>query len=362
MSVRLLKAAIDIFKPTVEGAEETIILRGVISPESLNEILVDSYQREILSAAKIRDLSRAIETSTVPDVELGMRGDKHQVRNPDTDDEVYILQDPVFVIDGLQRITAGRQLLQENRDSAPRLGAVVHFDTTPAWEKERFRILNQERTRLDVNVYLRNMRTEHDSIDMIYKLCEDSSFVLHARVKWQQNMLRTQIIPALSLCKVTGVLHSQFGPGRTNQCNELANALDTTMAVVGRTTMRDNLKTFFELIDECFGVRRIVFAHGAMHMRGNFLLALADILTRHLDFWRGNRLFIEQDLKRKIAKLPINDPEVGRLCSSSGKAREILYQIILDHINSGKRTRRLRRVDGVVPETETNGLAESIAT
>jgi hypothetical protein len=80
-------------------------------------------------------------------------------------------------------------------------------------------------------------------------------------------------------------------------------------------------------------------------MRGTFLSVLAKLLSDHHDFWTGDddkRLFVEAPLKRKIAQFPISDPEVRHLAGSSGKAREILYLMLRDHINSGKRTKHLK--------------------
>jgi len=350
MSLKLIHAAIDIFQAAADK-DETIVLRGVIDPSTIEEIRVDSYQREILSNAKIEALAKAIESSTVPDIELGMRGDKVRSTTDEKLGEVYYLQDQVFVIDGQQRLIAAKFLMQKKPGIQPRIGVLVHFNTTFDWERERFRILNQERTRLSVNVLLRNMTKDNEAIDMLHKLSmQDDSFVLHNRVSWCQNMLRTQILPALLFCKVVGMLHSRFGPGRSVNFDGLASSINTTMAKVGRTTMRDNVKTFFEFLDECYGVRRIVFVHGAVHIKGSFMIALADILSRHANFWRGNRLFIDRDLRCKIAKFPVGDPEIARLASSNGKAREILYQLMIDHINSGKRNKRLEPSDGVEPK------------
>ena len=355
--VKLTNAALDTFRG-VDG-KETLILRGVIDPDTLGAIQVAPYQREILSSSKIDALARALANSTVPDIELGMRGDKHRVSNADKTGEVWVLLDDTFVIDGLQRTTAARHLMQKMPDARPRLGAVVHFDTNYDWERERFRLLNQERTKISTNVLLRNLQTDSSGIDMLVKLCADESFVLKGRVQWNQKMLRNEVISALTLCKVVGILHSRFGPGRSNGSTELASMISTTMEVVGRTTMRDNIKTFFELLDQAFGVQRIVFVDGAAHIKTTFLVTLADVLTHHKDFWRGTRLFIDRPLRMKIEKFPINDPEVARLACSGGKAMEILYVLITDHINSGKRSKRLSvdmvgkdRVPTTSPSTE----------
>ena len=37
--------------------------------------------------------------------------------------------------------------------------------------------------------------------------------------------------------------------------------------------------------------------------------------------------------------------------NSNRKAKDILYQLLVEHINSGKRTRRLVTVDGFTPKT-----------
>ncbi len=350
MSIKLVNGVIDIFKIT--AGQETIIIRGVIDPESLGAIQVAPYQREILPGAKVKSLMEALKTSTVPDIELGMRGEKYQVREGEKKTESYFLQDPVFVIDGLQRISAAKKLIVADPSAAPRIGAVVHINTTEEWEAERFRILNQERTKLNVNILLRNLRPHSPALDMIHRLCGDETFALFNRVQWSQRMARSEILPAMVLCQVVGYLHSRFGPGRGPSLpRDTASALDKTMEIVGRTIMRDNIKTFFDLLDECFGVRRIVFHHGAVFIRRSFLVCLADLLTRHENFWRGQRLVVERDLRLKIQKFPINDPEVMRLCASGGKAKDILYQLMLDHVNSGKRTRRLQPVDGMEPRT-----------
>ena len=71
---------------------------------------------------------------------------------------------------------------------------------------------------------------------------------------------------------------------------------------------------------------------------------LARVLSDHYDFWQDpaeKRLFIAKPLMRKIAQLPIGDPEVVRLAGSAGSARALLYILIRDHINKGKTTKKL---------------------
>jgi len=349
-SIKLVKAAVDIF--TLPGGKETIVIRGVIDPGTLANIQVGSYQREILPGAKIGALMKALRTSTVPDIELGMRGDKYHVRDGEGNEEAYYLQDPTFVIDGLQRITAAKRLMEAEPAIQPRIGALVHLETTEEWEKERFRILNQERTRLNVNVLLRNAKDKSPATEMLYRLCQDQTFALYNRVQWTQRMARTELMPALVLCQTIGILHARFTRGtRSTSPQDMANALDAIQETVGKNILRENIKTFFDILDECFEVRRIVYHHAAIHVRRTFLITLAEIFTRHSNFWSGYRLTVEKRLREKIAKFPTSDPEVSRLAGSGGKAKDILYQLLVEHINSGKRTRRLATVDGFTPKT-----------
>src|SRR5271157_1389950 len=125
--IKLMNAALD------EDEHGNIILRGVLVPETLNYLKVDTYQREILPLAKINDLITAFDTSAVPDVELGMRGGNVQEKAG-----IFTLEDPTYIIDGQQRITAAKEYTKKGK--IPRLGAVVHFNTTEKWERDRFRI------------------------------------------------------------------------------------------------------------------------------------------------------------------------------------------------------------------------------
>jgi hypothetical protein len=73
----------------------------------------------------------------------------------------------------------------------------------------------------------------------------------------------------------------------------------------------------------------------------------------HQDFWREHKLFVEADLVRKIKLFSTADPYVKELASTRGAAMNILRGLMIEHINSGKRTRRLtpwKRSEGLVKE------------
>lgn len=334
MSIKVIRGALD------ETPVGEIILRGVIAPESLRALQVDDYQREVLPLASINKLVKAFETGSVPDIELGMRGQHVVERSPH-----FYLQDSTYIIDGLQRVTAAMRIVDRGSDILPSVGAKIHFGTTVDWEREQFRILNQERLKLSPNILLRNWRHDYGAIAMLYSLSQDPNFVLGQRVAWSQRMLRKELITATTFAKIVARLHAHFGPGKSTRIDQVARGLESVQGVVGKQIMRGNVKTFFESVDNAYGIRRVQFKQGATFMKGAYLMSLARVYSNHTDFWRGDgerHLFIEASLQRKIAQFPYSDPQVVQLSSSGGKASEILYMLMVDHINSGRRTRRLK--------------------
>lgn len=334
MSIKVIKGALD------ETPQGDIILRGVVAPESLHLLLVDEYQREVLPLASINKLAKAFEKGGVPDIELGMRGQRVIER-----EGLFYLQDPTYIIDGLQRNTAAMLLVDRGGDILPSVGAKIHFGTTVEWEREMFRILNQDRLKISPNVLLRNWRHDYAAVAMLYNLTQDGGFVLGGRVAWGQRMLRKELMTATTLAKVVARLHAHFGPGKSTRIDQVARGLENVQGVVGKQMMKENVKTFFDVIDSAYGIRRVQFKQGATYMRGAFLMTLARVFSNHTDFWRGDnvkQLFVEASLLRKIAQFPYSDPQIVQLSSSGGKAPDILYMLMVNHINSGKRTRRLK--------------------
>jgi hypothetical protein len=331
-SVKITNAALD------ETPDGKIILRGIIDPTSYDQLQTGPYQREILPLAKIVQLVKALKTGRVPDVELGLRGGNFQER-----DGNFYLSDDVFIIDGLQRITSGRQLLREGGDIKPHIGATIHFNTTEAWERDRFRILNLDRTRLSPNVLLRNLKEENEALSVLYQLTmHERAFLMCGKVLWDQRMRREHLIGALGFLRVLGILHSHLGPTRSSEHNELAKGLNTVMKTIGRTNLRENVKAYWDILDQCWGIRTIAYKEGAAYLKAGFLWCLAELLSGHENFWRGNRLFVEAKTMRKIKLFPLTDPHVKELAGAGGQARNILLTMMVDHINSGRREGRLK--------------------
>jgi len=332
--VRLLNAALD----DGEGVG-SVVFRGTLSNETLRFLLTDDYQREAQPMSSQKKILSALKSGDrLPDVELGMRGENFHQR-----EGAVLLKDDVYIIDGLQRITTVINFVGENPGANVQLGAVVHLNTTREWERERFHKLNNWRLRISPNVLLRNKREGNDALLMLYGLSHnDKSFPLYQRVSWEQKMRRGDYITSLMFAKIAGRLHGHLAPGRASVIDELAGSLARAAKIIGVQTMRDNLKNFFNLIDAAWGIRGIQYRESAIYMRTTFLNALSAVLSNHHDFWKNDKhLFVEANLIRKIASFPINDPQVIHLAGSAGKAQFVLGEMMVDHINSGKRTKRL---------------------
>lgn len=326
--IQITKGALDDW----EGGR--FIIRGVISPDCLHNLQVGEYQREILPETKIKDLMQVmIDGEALPDVELGMRGQDFLTMP----DGVMVLKNPVYIIDGLQRISAGR-MISDRGLGTPHLGCLVHFDTTEAWERNRFRALNLYRTKLSANVLLRNMRDESVAVDSLWHFSEvERTSPLYGRVCWQQRMQGSQLITAVQLLKAAGHINTRFGPGRSTSTEELVSGLDKTLNILGQTVFLGNVRRFFNTIDECWSIRRTTFKSGATHLRTTFVKALTHMFVEHEDFWDGQNFLIRKDALRKLKSFPIKETSVVQLAGSSGLSFQMLAGLIIGHINSGRR-------------------------
>ncbi len=355
-SVKILNGALDEIPIPGNGTE--IILRGVIDADSLRLLQVGDYQREVMPLSSLDSLVKAMKKGvTVPDIELGMRGQRYR----ETQDGFWWLLDDVYIVDGLQRVSSGLHILQSGGEVRPHIGAAIHFGTNEVWERERFQILNADRRKLSPNVLLRNLRHTNQAIDVLFRLTtKDKGFVLHDRVSWTQAQRRTELINALTMAKAVGVLHGHIGPGRGSRYDDLAAGLEKIMGNVGSGVFRDNVRYFFDLIDELWGVKRVVYKQGAVQMRLTFLQALASVLSGHLDFWKEERLFVSADMKRKLAGFSLSDPNVIQLAGSGGTSRDMLSYLLIRHINSGRRTGHIKPRNVEALPTLTDEEVEAI--
>lgn len=346
-----VRTEIKIMNAAVAVQGDDLIVRGVIDPESLEGLKVDDYQREVLSplGGKRNGLDKAIEEGVqLPDVELGMRG--KDIKFLGTGDRaIAILRDPVYIVDGLQRISAMRKFIERNPDKpiTSYIGATIHLNTDKKLEKERFHSLNQKRIPVGPSVILRNLRDDHPGILTLYGLSiNDPEFALFHRVAWEQRMKKTEILTGLMLVKAAASLHrhcSAKGGGTIGSLRQVPGVLDRIVKTTGLPAFRVNVKEFFEIIDTCWGVRNIEYNTVSPQIRGNWLVVLSRLFSEHTNFWHGKELFVEADQKRKLKSFPIRDSDVQHLAGSGSMAVPILYNMVLEHMNKGRRVNRLKK-------------------
>jgi hypothetical protein len=343
--IRILNGVIDIVKIK---DEDHVVLRGIIDPRSYDDLKVDTYQREVLNGTKSEGLKEAVANSMVPDIELGVRGSKMKEFQGEVGKDFFIY-DPIYIVDGLQRTTAAKKCFTEKPDAPPRLGAVIFFGTDFNWERQRFQALNQGRTKISPNILLRNAVEDSEGVELLYKLCKDPSFALKDRVQWKQNRARTELVSAMTLLRLFIYLHARFvgSSDIRGDHSQLAARADKITREVGKNTARDNIRNFFEILDECFTVRHITYGHAAVQVKDTFVTTLAELVGRIGKFWAGHRLLVQKPIRDKLAKFKIDDPEVVRLGGAGGAARRILMELIFEHLNSGKRSQRLS-LDGSI--------------
>jgi len=167
-------------------------------------------------------------------------------------------------------------------------------------------------------------------------------------VQWKQRMARSELISAITYCKIAGRLHSHKAATKRSQIDELVPALDKAIETFGVQVMRENLRGFYELIDHCWGIRRVEY-RGATHLKNTFLNVLAQMLSDHHDFWKQpdeKRFFIDAIDRRKLAQFPLQDPQVQNLAGSGGLAGEQLYFMLKNHMDKGRRSGKLKSRTG----------------
>jgi hypothetical protein len=333
-----------------------IVLRGVIDQTCLPDIKVGPYQREEARGSHINKLVKALRAGErFPDIEIGIRGCNFREHK----DGVFYIEHDCYVVDGFQRITASKRFLTEEDGRKVHLGALLHFGTDEAWERARFKTLNQERARVSPNVILRN-EVHSLVVKALGAMSEnDKEFVLRGKICWGQRMARGELLGALLTMKVAGVMHCHFGPGMSTRVEELVASMDKTFSVVGSNVWRANVREFFAVIDQAFGIRSIAFRDLSPHIKGGFMFTLARIFADHQTFWEDTRLVVARHDIDKLRSFPIKDPGIVDMIGSSGsKMNPLLYSRMIQHMNSGRRTRRLLKWNG----QPTDGIPDLIGS
>lgn len=347
-SIKLIHAALD-----EEGTE--IVMRGVADASSLVNLKVAEYQREVLPDRRISDLMKALQAGGVPDIQLGCRGGNYR-QGPDAG--TFYIQDDVYIIDGLQRCTAALRLLAKG--IIPRLGAMVSFNTTEEIERKRFKALNLTRVKLSPNVTLRNLRHESQAVQTLHQMCSMSQFALYRRVCWQQRMKREELITAMTLLQTVGHLHSRFAAGLVERSiPRVILGLDRVYARIGRAALLGNTRAFWDVMNTAFSLQDVAYREASSAIRSGFLLAIARMFASYKDFWRDTEFSVPVEIQKKLKSFPVSDPSVHAYATSSTRGSFILSTMIADHINSGKRTKRLTPFEALPPQPSKSEDDES---
>lgn len=338
-----------------------IVLRGVIDAACFSDVKVGEYQREEGTTKELSKLCGAIRSGEqLPDIEIGIRGNDYNER-----DGAFYINHDCYVVDGLQRLSAAKRVRLETPEFDVRLGALLHFGSNEAWERERFKALNLFRRKVSPNVLLRN-EVDSPTISTLLSMSEkDREFSLRERICWSQKMSRNHILTALMVVKTVGRLHNHWGPGRSTKYDYLLKSIDKTIETVGVNVWRANVRTFYDVLDQSFGIKAIAYRELSPHIRGPFMFALAEMLTEHQNFWEGYRLSVAKFEIEKLKQFPIRDPGIAALLGSSGeKTLGLLYNRLVNHMNSGRRTRQMtkwngQRADGLLSLESEQAFADS---
>jgi hypothetical protein len=333
--VRILNASLD----EDQDSPSSIIINGRVDPSTLRFLRVDStYQRPLGDRSEIYQALK--DGIVVPNIDIGVRG-----QNFTTEGDDILIHLPAYIIDGWQRVGTALRLLDQIPNHPIRIFATVHFGTDDVWERHRFTELNKNVRKVSPNLHLRNMRDSNTAVLTLYGLCHnDKSFALYGKVSWSQSMKRGDLVSALTLAKVARRLHSHATSLTGMSVPMVAAGLDETVRKVTMQRFRKNVASFFDVIHECWGLDAIEYRNNAPQVKSTFLVQLARVFSSHIDFWDQSEsgFFVAADLRRKLAKFPINDPHIKSLAGTGGAAMSILYDLLVNHINSGKRTGHLR--------------------
>lgn len=332
--IRIINGTLDEDPSSISG----IVIQGRLDLSTLRFLKIDKdYQRDLDRRPDIVDAYRT--GKVVPNVEIGVRG-----QNFDTDGADFIIRDPAYIIDGWQRVGTAIDFLDHSPHHPIRLFASVHFGTDFAWEMQRFTDLNKNSKRISPNLHLRNLRNENAAVLTLFGLSNSvPTFPLRGKISWQQKMHRDHLVTALVFCKAVRILHGHQTTQRGVRPDQIASDLARAAENVSLHNLRNNAAAFISIIDDCWPFADIEYSRSAAHTKGSFLYECARMFSQHLNFWNqnGTVLMVSKDDRRKLSTFKIRDPQVVQLSGSGGAARSILYNLLVDHMNSGRRTQRL---------------------
>jgi hypothetical protein len=331
--------------------DNELVLFGELSAESLVNLQVDEYQREKRPRTQLSELIEAFRDpkATIPPIDLGVRGHTYKEEG-----DVYTITDPVYIIDGLQRVTAAMDVLTTSDPVPPVVVyAMLHFGSTVDYERERFEILNSYRKPVNASKMLANARHQNEALQMLWGLTHNTpKFALNNRIQWQQSKGENDLMAAVGLAKVMGAIHAQkFNVPYTGSWKNVASALghlvDRQNGGIGLQPVRENTITFFDSIHEAWGIRDVDTRANPPQLKLGFLVTLAKVFADYEEqFWEDNHLTVPPSVIRKLRGLNLMDPQIAGLAGSMNHgSRKLLFSVIVDHLDFRRRQhKRLRRI------------------
>jgi hypothetical protein len=331
-----------------EDDQGEVIIRGHIMKEAINLLQVGPYQRAAgFSPAKTKKLMKVIEAGKIrqfPDVILGMRGHEWETVRTNSGGQGIALRDPVFIVDGLQRVWAWKRVTEENPTKIYSLGAKIYINTTQEKEAVMFRELNTGHTAMAPSVILRNEKEISRVAAMLFGLSHQEDFALCERVAWDQVLSHSQggeLIRGATLLHILRAIHShkfQGDPGGRHSGGILANLASTDNQIdnIGLMEARQNLITFFNVVDEAWGIRNLTTNRSYPQLLWGWLNTLARVFSDHTDFWKNEdtRLYVPTyAIKNLKSKIDPGDKAIYDLAKGTISDREILYAQIVKRIN-----------------------------
>jgi len=328
--VLVTNAALD--EAVIDG-EKRIILRGVIGPVDLRKLLIGPYQKKTHSNTKIRRLCQGVlNGDRLPDIECGMRGESFE----STPDGKFLLYNPIYVIDGLQRKMALTATNGRYPEVLCTVGIVINFGTTEAWERARFEKLATDRTAVAPAVILRNAAKDNKIAKAIYDMTtDDKDCILYNRITWDQHEMAGEVVRANVLYQVISLLHAwRIAPASTKP-HSLVMTVNEIADSIGDGVMLGNARKFFELVDHFWGFRQTQRRDGMIQIRPAFLYVMAELMATMTIFWDGSSLNDNPKVRRLKPKLGIT-PKLKDWLAPNRDARALILSYYKRELNKGR--------------------------
>lgn len=335
-SVRIIHAGVG--EGVVWGRMAQVV-RGTLLPQFMPEakgvIIIPEYQRmEMTSGDKQADLMAALapEGIGVPgDLLACMRGESfHRVGQS----EVVLETDSLYLLDGHQRIAAARARLKAGQKVQP-LGIKILLGTAEEEEVKLFEQHNLYQTNVSSDVHLRNSDTNPTIRDLHKFATTTEGF---PKVRWDQQKVPGEQLKARMLFETTIVLHG-YSPGKP--LDEILVALEEVGKKHGTTLVVQNVKAFFEVVEEIFGVRPDDERDDAVRVsklmyRLPLLCGLAKLFSKYEQFWdkkSPNKLKVSKVDIKKLRGLKAKD--LDRELERAG-ATKAVHELLLRRLKAAR--------------------------